>query len=78
MKRVKAILSAVLGVDEGVISDGTSAENLESWDSFNLLMFVSELENEFKIKFTMDEVISIKSVKDIKGFLTKHGINLRE
>ena len=41
-------------------------------------MLVSELENEFNVKFTMNEVISVKCVKDIKETLKKHGISLDE
>ena len=41
-------------------------------------MLVSELENEFNVQFTMDEVTSVKCVKDIKEALKKHGVNLYE
>lgn len=76
MKRLKAILSKVLQIDESTIVDETSPDNVDSWDSFNGLMLVSELENEFKIKFTMEEVISAKCVGDIKKFLLAHGVEL--
>ena len=78
MKRLKQILSKVLEIDEDQITDETSPDNAETWDSFNGLMLVSELENEFNVKFTMNEVISVKCVKDIKETLKKHGISLDE
>lgn len=78
MKRLKAILSKVLDISKDVITDGTSPKNVDSWDSFNGLLLVSELEKEFNVKFTMDEVISVKCVADIKNALKKHGINLYE
>lgn len=78
MKRLKAILSKVLGIEEKAINDRTSPENVESWDSFNGLMLVSELENAFNVKFTMEEVEKAKSVKDIKEALKKHGVVLDE
>lgn len=71
-------MSKVLEIDEGQITDEASPNNLETWDSFHGLMLVSELENEFNVKFTMDEVISVKCVKDIKEALKKHGVNLYE
>ena len=74
MNKLIKILSKALGVEENLISDETSPDNLESWDSFNALMLVSELENEFDVKFTMNEVTSIKCVKDIKASLKKHGV----
>jgi len=72
------ILSKVLGIDEASITDNTSPANVESWDSFNGLMLVSELEKEFNVKFTMEEVISVKCVGDIKKSLKRHGISIDE
>ena len=76
MKRLNLLLSKVLGIDENSITDSTSPDNVESWDSFNGLMLVSELEKEFNVKFTMEEVTSVKNVKDIKNSLKKHGVNI--
>lgn len=72
------ILSKVLGIKEAEVTDKTSPDNVETWDSFNALMLVSELENEFKVKFTMDEIVSVKCVKDIKESLKRHGVELNE
>ncbi len=78
MKRLRKILVNVLDIGENDINDGTSPDTVESWDSFNGLMLVSELENEFDVKFTMDEVISVKCVGDIKRALRSHGVLLEE
>lgn len=78
MNKLKKILSKVLGVKEADISDDSSPDNIDSWDSFNGLMLVSELENEFKISFTIDEVVKVKTVGDIKRALIKHGVKLDE
>lgn len=78
MKRIKAVLSNVLEIDEDMINNDTSPDNVESWDSFNGLMLVSELEKTFNVKFTMDEVTAVKRVKDIKDALRRHGVELDE
>ena len=78
MGQLKKILSKVLGVNETDINDDSSPDNIKSWDSFNGLMLVSELENEFKISFTIDEVVNVKTVGDIKKALIKHGVKLDE
>ncbi|MBW2975074.1 acyl carrier protein [Candidatus Woesearchaeota archaeon] len=78
MRRLKGILSKVLEISDEKIDDNTSPENVESWDSFNALMLVSELEKEFNVEFTMDEVKSVKRVKDIKDALKRHGVKLNE
>lgn len=76
MMKLGEILSKVLGVDAQSITDATSPTNVESWDSFNGLFLVSELEKQFKVKFTIEEVTSVKNVGDIKAVLQRHGIKL--
>ena len=75
MNRVNQIVAKVLRMSPEQITDETSPGSVENWDSFNGLMLVSELESEFNVRFTMDEVVSVKCVKDIKEALKKHGIN---
>ncbi|MDO8610563.1 MAG: acyl carrier protein [bacterium] len=78
MSRLKKILSKVLGISAADINDNSSPDNINSWDSFNGLMLVSELENEFQVSFTIDEVVNIKNVGEIKEALIKHGIKQNE
>lgn len=75
-EKLLQILSQVLEIDPSTISDETSPENTESWDSFNGLMLVTELEKGFDVKFQLDEVIAVKNVGDIRAALTRHGIEL--
>jgi acyl carrier protein len=76
MKRLNRVLSNVLGVEASSITDATSPDTVASWDSFNGLMLVSELETEFGVHFTMQEVTDVRSVGDIKKALAKHGVRL--
>lgn len=76
MKRLKNVLSAVLGIDEGIITDDTSPDNTDTWDSFSALVLVSELEKTFNVSFSMEEVTAVKCVGDIKKSLQMRGIRL--
>lgn len=78
MKRLKSVLSNVLEIKEDTISDETSPDNVDTWDSLKGLMLVTELEEMFNIKLSMDEVSSVKCVKDIKETLVRHGVVLNE
>jgi acyl carrier protein len=78
MKKLKSILSKVLGTDENSITDDTSPDNVETWDSFNGLILVSDLEKNYNIKFTMEEVVAVKCVRDIKTSLMRHGVKFDE
>ena len=50
-------------------------ENIESWDSFNGLVLVDELETHFKVKFTISEITDVKNVADIKRHLKNHNVS---
>lgn len=76
MGKLKQILAKVLEIDSATITDETSPQNTPSWDSFNGLLLVTELEKGFDVKFTIDEVVAVKNVRDIKKALEKHGVKL--
>jgi len=76
LEKLMLLLSRVLDIEIDTISDQTSPDNTENWDSYNGLMIVSELESTFNVHFTMDEVVSVKNVKDIKLALKKYGVDL--
>ena len=74
-KKLYEIVSKVFNVDNSKIDDETSPENLEEWDSFNFYVLLDEIENEFNIKFDLDETLEIKKIGDFKKIFQKHGIN---
>ena len=76
LEKLMLLLSRVLDIEIDTISDQTSPDNTENWDSYNGLMIVSELESTFNVHFTMDEVVAVRNVKDIKYALKKHGVDL--
>lgn len=77
-EKLYKIISKVMSVPLSEINDQSGPENIDSWDSFNGLVLVDELESVFDVKFTIDEVADVSSVEDIKRHLKNHGINLNE
>ena len=72
---VYQIVAKVFSIPESEVNDQSSPENIESWDSFNGLVLVDELENHFKIKFTISEITDVKNVADIKRHLKNHDVS---
>lgn len=56
------------------ITDQTSIDNTQEWDSFSGLLLESEVEKEFNINLTTAEIVSVKCIKDIKEILKKKGV----
>ena len=52
LTRVIEIATDVLGVEEGVVSEKSTAEDIESWDSFAQLSLLMALEDEFSVRFS--------------------------
>jgi len=75
-KDVNAIVAKVFSISESDVNDESGPENIESWDSFNGLVLVDELENHFNVKFTISEITDVKTVADIKRHLKNHNVEL--
>ena len=75
-EKLHNIISKVFSVPISEINDESSPETIESWDSFNGLILVDEIESNFNVKFSVSEIIDVKNVKDIKKHLKNHGIDL--
>jgi len=73
---INKIVAKVFSISESEINDNSGPENIESWDSFNGLVLVDELENFFNVKFTISEITDVKTVSDIKRHLRNHNVEL--
>ncbi len=55
-----------------VISEKTTAADVEGWDSLTHLSLVNELEETYEIAFTLDEVSNSKNIGELLNALMKH------
>ncbi len=76
MDKLRQILATVLAIDPAAITPETSPQNVPSWDSFNGLLLVTELEKGFGVSFTVDDIMAVKNVGDIVAALKKYGVEL--
>ena len=58
--------------DELVVSDETTAADVEGWDSLTHLSIVHEIESEFGIKLTMGEIQGSKNVGEFVDSIVRH------
>ena len=77
-KRLYDLIARVMNVSSSSINDEVTPVSIESWTSFKGYVLLSELETEFKVKFTIDEVMDVKKVADIKRHLSNHGVTLND
>ena len=77
-EKLYKIIAKVMSVPLSEINDKSGPENIESWDSFNGLVLIDELEENYDIKFSLQEVTDVRTTADIKHHLKNHGVNLNE
>ena len=65
-------------IESSELTDESSPEDIENWDSYNGLLLIDELESEFNVKFTVEEVFDVNSISDIKKHLLNHGVILND
>ncbi len=57
------------------LRDDLSAENVSTWTSLAFMQMLTDIENEFGIKFKMMELIRLRSLGDIIQSLEAHLAN---
>ena len=68
------MISNVMNVPINTLNDQSGPENIKNWDSFNGLVLVDEIENYFNVKFSLEEIIDVKTISDIKRHLKNHNV----
>jgi acyl carrier protein len=68
--RVRDILAQILGVPQSDIGSGFSADSSPAWTSLNHLMLMSQLESEFGVFFSNQEIQDLTSYDRIVGALS--------
>jgi acyl carrier protein len=62
---IQDIMRDVFDVDDLVISESTTAEDVEEWDSLSHIRLIVAIEREFGFKFKNSEIESLKNVGDL-------------
>lgn len=65
LNQVQDVFRDELELDDLVLNDETTADDVEEWDSLSHVQLVVALEKHFNIKFTSREILSWDNVGDL-------------
>lgn len=64
-ERLNKVFQDVFDDEEITVNDETTSADIEDWDSLEHINLVSAVEQEFGIKFTMGQVMTMKNVGEM-------------
>ena len=74
MTRVARVFSNVLNIPVDQVSDSTSPENTPQWDSMAAMNLALALEDEFDVRLSTKEIVSMRTVAIVRRVLNAKGV----
>ena len=71
LKKVNEIFWDVFDDDSIVVTEETTAADIEDWDSLTHITLISEVEKEFDFTFAMKDVLGMKNVGEMLDIIEK-------
>ena len=72
MEQLQDVFRKVFQDKNLVISENTSSKDIKMWDSLTHLELIASIEEEFKIKFSFEEVMKFNTVGDMIRVIEKN------
>lgn len=74
-QRLQQIFREAFENDKLTLTDSLSPENMPQWDSLAHVKLLTGCEEEFGVKFTIEETVESTSVAKLKAVLTSKGVS---
>ena len=71
--RLNKVFRDVFDDDSINVTPKTTAKDIEDWDSLEHITLISAVEREFKMKFKMGEISSMKNVGEMASIVAARG-----
>ena len=65
LKTLDQVFRKVLKRDNITLTETTTANDVEGWDSLTNMLLISEIENTFQLHFSFREIVRLKNVGDL-------------
>jgi acyl carrier protein len=72
LQKLKKIMSGVFRVPEYMISDEANMIDLPGWDSLSHMNLIIEIEHQFEIQLSGDDIAEMQSIPKIVEILNRY------
>jgi acyl carrier protein len=72
LTRLNSIFQDVFNDDELVVTDRTTAQDVEGWDSLMHVTLLVNVEKAFGLRFTSSEIASLKNVGELVDLIERY------
>ena len=73
-QKLLEIASMILMVPEEQVTDQTSSDTTDTWDSLNHINLIGALEQEFGVTLPTENFTEAQSISKLKTLLSEHGV----
>ena len=67
--KINEVFRDVFEDDDITVTDETTADDIEDWDSLEHINLINAIEQEFGIKFSMGQIVSMKNVGEMADII---------
>jgi acyl carrier protein len=68
------LIARTLGIDRAEVSAASDMSNTKKWDSLRQIMLMTELETQYGVELTDQEMLESISVAQIRSVLARYGV----
>ena len=73
-QNLEELLAELLQIPVTKVTADLTMKDLDVWDSLKHMEVIAALEQQFELQFSFDEIVSMRSVGDIKRVLSNKGV----
>lgn len=70
-ERILLVVSRVMRVPMSELNEESSSKNVKAWDSLAHMQLIAVLEQEFDIRFTMNDITNAKNLGELMEAMCK-------
>ncbi|MBF0197901.1 MAG: acyl carrier protein [Planctomycetes bacterium] len=74
-QKLTEIMGDLFSEDPASLSESSSQDDIEKWDSMGTIDLIAQLEKEFSVSFNLLEVEDLKTIGIIKASLEEKGVD---